>query len=172
MRTRRRSSLTLAEIPTEGGMAFEISLTRNIRADREFVFDWWTDLSPEDTKLAKPLRSRRIISKTPELILLHDEEEMYFRRMAFDVKVTLQRPERWVAEYDGKDARARSEYVLRAEGDGTTTLSYHSRVEPRGFFTKALSPVVKPFIRRVFAGEMKTFIRTLEEDYRRPKAIG
>ena len=29
-------------------MAFEISLTRNISADMEFVFDWWTDLSPED----------------------------------------------------------------------------------------------------------------------------
>ena len=153
-------------------MAFEISLTRNIRADREFVFDWWTDLSPDDTRLVKPLKSRSIVSKTPELILLRDEEEMYFMRMAFDVKVTLERPERWVAEYDGKDARARSEYVLRAEGDGTTTLSYHSRVEPRGFFTKALSPVVKPFVRRVFAGEMKTFIQTLEEDYRKRRAIG
>jgi hypothetical protein len=90
---------------------------------------------------------------------------MYFRRMAFDVRVTLERPERWVAEYDGKDARARSEYVLRQENDGTTTLSYHSRVEPRGFFTKVFSPVVKPFVERVFAGEMKTFIQKLEGDY-------
>ena len=152
-------------------MVFEISLRRKIKADKEFVFDWWTDLSPEDSGLVKPLRKRSVISRTPQLVLLRDEEEMYFRRMAFDVKVTLERPERWVAEYDGKDARARSEYALRAESDGTTTLSYHSRVEPRGFFTKALSPVVKPFVRRVFAGEMKTFIQTLEEDYRKRKAI-
>jgi hypothetical protein len=67
-------------------MTFEIALTRNIKADREFVFDWWTDLSPKDSSLVKPLKSRQIISKTPELILLRDEEEMYFRRMAFDVK--------------------------------------------------------------------------------------
>lgn len=153
-------------------MVFEVSLTRNIKADKEFVFDWWTDLSPEDSKLVKPLKSRSIISRTPKLILLRDEEEMYFRRMTFDVKVTLERPERWVAEYDGKDARARSEYVLRSERDGTTTLSYHSRVEPRGFFTKALSPVVKPFVKSVFAGEMKTFIQTLEEDYGRRKTTG
>lgn len=150
-------------------MAFEISLTRSIRADREFVFDWWTDLSAEDSNLVKPLKSRNIISKTPELILLRDEEEMYFRRMAFDVKVTLERPERWVAEYDGRDARARSEYALRPEKDGTTTLSYHSRVEPKGFFTKVFSPMMKPFVKHVFAGEMKTFIRVLEEDYRKRK---
>jgi hypothetical protein len=127
-------------------------------------------LSPEDSRLVKPLKSRSIISRTPQLILLRDEEEMYFRRMAFDVRVTLERPERWVAEYDGKDARARSEYVLRQERDGTTTLSYHTRVEPRGFFTKVFSPVVKPFVKRVFAGEMKTFIQTLEEDYLKRRA--
>jgi hypothetical protein len=120
----------------------------------------------------KPLKSRSVISRTPELILLRDEEEMYFRRMVFDVKVTLKRPERWIAEYDGNDARARSEYVLRQEMDGTTTLSYHSRVEPRGFFMKVFSPVVKPFVKRVFAGEMKAFIQTLEEDCRKQKAIG
>jgi hypothetical protein len=146
-------------------MAFEISLTKNIKADREFVFDWWTDLSPEDSRLVKPLKSRNVISRTPEMILLHDEEEMYFRRMAFDVKVTLQRPERWVAEYDGKDAHAKSEYTLRQEADGSTTLSYHTKIEPKGFLTRAFSPLVKPFVKRVFVGEMKVFIRTLEKDH-------
>jgi hypothetical protein len=146
-------------------VAFEISLTRRIRADKEFVFDWWTDLSPEDSRLVKPLKSRNVISRTSQLILLHDEEEMYFRRMAFDVRVTLERPDRWTAEYEGKDARAISEYNLRKEEDDTTTLSYHSRVEPSGFLTNAFSPLVKPFVRRVFAGEMRTFIRVLEEDY-------
>ncbi len=146
-------------------MAFEISLTRSIRADKEFVFDWWTDLSPEDSGLVKPLRKRSVISRTPQLILLRDEEEMYLKRMTFDVRVALERPDRWTAEYEGKDARARSEYNLRREEDGTTVLSYHSRVEPLGFLTKAFSPLVKPFVRRVFAAEMRTFIRVLEEDY-------
>jgi hypothetical protein len=153
-------------------MAFEISLTRSIKADKAFVFDWWTDLSPEDNKLVKPLKSRSVVSRTPQLILLHDEEEMYFRRMVFDVKVTLERPDSWIAEYEGKEARAKSTYTLRQEGDGTTTLSYHTRVEPAGFFTKAFSSVVKPFVKRVFAGEMKTFIRVLEEDYRKQKVSG
>ena len=165
-------SIIRSSVPCEEIMAFEISLTRNIRADREFVFDWWTDLSPEDSNLVKPLKSRSIISRMPERILLRDEEKMYFRRMTFNVKVTLERPERWVAEYDGKDARARSEYTLRSENDGTTTLSYHSRVEPRGFFTGVFSPVVKPFVKRVFAGEMKTFIQTLEKDYRMRMTTG
>ncbi len=146
-------------------MAFEISLRWSIKAEREFVFDWWTDLSSEDTSLVKPLKARSVVSRTPQLILLHDEEEMYFRRMAFDVRVTLERPEGWVAEYEGRDALAKSEYRLRRERDGSTTLLYHTRIEPRGGLTKALSPVVKPFIRRVFVGEMKTFVRALEEDY-------
>jgi hypothetical protein len=81
----------------------------------------------------------------------------------------LERPERWISEYDGKDARARSEYTLILEKDGTTTLSYRTRIEPKGFFTKAFSPVVKPFVKRVFAGEMKIFIRTLEGEYEKSK---
>jgi hypothetical protein len=70
-------------------LLFEISLTRSIKASKEFVFDWWTDFSPRDTSLVKPLKSRQIISKTPNLILLRDEEQMYFKRMAFDIKVLL-----------------------------------------------------------------------------------
>ena len=152
-------------------MVLEITITRNIKADREFVFDWWTDLSPEDCSLVKPLKKRQIISKTPDLILLRDEEEMYFRRMAFDVQVTLERPERWISEYAGKDARARSEYTLRSERDGTTMLSYRTRIEPKGFFTRLFSPVVEPFVKRVFTAEMKIFIRALEEDFQK-KRIG
>ena len=150
-------------------MAFEISLTRLINADREFVFDWWTDLSPDDSKLVKPLKSRQIVSRTPNMVVLRDEEEMYFRRMTFDVTVTLYPPERWISEYDGKDARAKSEYTLKSEKDGTTLLSYYTRIEPKGFFTKIFSPVVKPFVRRVFSGEMEIFIQTLENDYRKKK---
>ena len=150
-------------------MTFEIFLTRSISADKEFVFDWWTDLSPEDSKLVKPLKNRQIISRTPNLIVLRDEEEMYFRRMTFDVKVTLEKPERWVSEYDGKDARARSEYTLVSEKDGTTLLSYRTRIEPKGFLTKVFSLVVKPFVKRVFANEMKIFIRVLEDDYRKKR---
>ena len=146
-------------------MAFEISLTRRIRADKEYVFDWWTDLSPADSKLVKPLKSRRIVSRSPNLVVLRDEEEMYFKKMSFDVKVTLERPERWVSEYEGKDARARSEYTLKLEKDGTTTLSYHTRIEPKGTLTKIFSPIVRPFVQHVFAAEMKVFIQTLENEY-------
>ncbi|MDG6907779.1 MAG: SRPBCC family protein [Nitrososphaerota archaeon] len=147
-------------------MAFEISLTRRIRADQEFVFNWWTDLSPEDSKLVKPLKFREIVSRTENEVLLRDVEEMYFRRMAFDVRVALERPNRWISEYKGKDATARSEYNLRSEPDGMTTLSYHTRIEPKGFLTRVFSPIARPFVQRVFSGEMKIFIRTLEEEYR------
>lgn len=150
-------------------MAFEVSLTKEIRANREFVFDWWTDLSSQDSGLVKPLKSRTVLSKTPQLILLHDEEEMYFKKMVFDVKVTLHRPEKWLAEYDGKVAHARSQYTLREEGRNTV-LSYHTKVEPSGSLTNVLSPIVKLFVKRVFASEMETFIKALEEDYAKHKA--
>lgn len=80
-------------------MTFEISLVRQVSADKEFVFDWWTDLSPDDVNLVKPLKKREIISRTAEQIVLRDEEQMYFRRMSFLVKVSLERPSRWVSEY-------------------------------------------------------------------------
>lgn len=152
-------------------MAFEISLVRVIRADIEFVFDWWTDLSSDDSSLVKPLKSRQVVSKTPNLIVLKDEEEMYFRRMAFDVKVTLERPYRWISEYEGKDAKARSEYVLRALDEGSTELAYHTRIEPYGRLTRLFSPLIKYFVKHVFAGEMKVFIRTLEAEYNTRKAL-
>lgn len=144
---------------------FEISLTRRINASREFVFDWWTDLSSEDVQLAKPLKKRQIISRTPDVIVLHDEEQLYFKRMAFDVKVTLHKPDSWISEYSGKAATARSEYILRSEPDGSSTLLYHTKVEPKGFFTNAFSFLVRPFVQRVFSEEMKGFIRTLEAEY-------
>lgn len=162
---------TFSWVP-ENGMPFEISLTKSIKADREFVFDWWTDLSPDDSGLVKPLESRSVVLRTPKLIVLRDEEKMYFRRMVFNVRVTLERPARWTAEYEGKAARARSEYNLRQEEDGTTTLSYHTSVQPLGFLTRAFSPLVKPFIKRVFAREMKTFVRVLEDDYSKLKGVG
>ena len=146
---------------------FEITLKREIRADKEFVFDWWTDLSPEDSTLVAPLKKRVIIEKTSEAIVLQDEEQMYFKRMKFDVRVSLDRPNRWVSEYDGKDARARSEYTLKSEMNGNTTLFYHSKIEPGGALTRIFSPLVKPFVKRIFEGEMKIFIQRLEEDYQR-----
>jgi hypothetical protein len=125
-------------------MAFEIELEYLIFADIEFVFDWWTDLSPQDTKLAKPLKSREIISKSPTQILLRDEEVILGRKMIFDVRVTLNSQEHsWIAEYSGKIAKATSEYKLISEQPSedsrrvlsVTRLRYHTTVYPKGFFT-------------------------------------
>ena len=77
-------------------MAMEISITKKIKADPSFVFDWWTDLSPDDSKLVKPLKSRTVLSRSPDRILVRDEEEMYFKKMSFDVVVTLHRPDSWI----------------------------------------------------------------------------
>jgi hypothetical protein len=153
---------------------FEISLEREITAHPEFVFDWWTDLSPDDSKLVKPLKSRKIINRTPSTIKLHDEEEMYFKKMSFDVTVTLERPTRWVSEYDGNIASAKSEYLLVPESDTqdskpVTKLHYHTRIEPKGVITGLFSPIVKQFVKRVFAAEMKVFIRELEAEYERTR---
>jgi hypothetical protein len=121
--------------------------------------------------LVKPLKSRKILSKTPEKILLHDAEQMYFRKMEFDVEVTLHRPESWTSVYTGKIADARSDYNLRPETDGSTTLMYKTMIEPKGFFTRIFSPIIKPFIKRVFVGEMDVFILTMEKDFADRKKV-
>jgi hypothetical protein len=158
---RGRNNLTDRGIDT----TIVISVSKSIKADREFVFDWWTDLSPEDVKLVKPLKSRKIISKNPHEILLQDEEEMYFKKMRYDVRVMLFRPAKWISEYEGKDATAKSTYSLTSEADGCTTLHYSTSIEPKGFLTRTFSCIVKPFVRRVFVGEMDIFIGTLENEY-------
>jgi carbon monoxide dehydrogenase subunit G len=146
-------------------MAIEISVTRNIKAPREFVFDWWTDLQPEDSKLVRPLKSRRIVSRSADKIKLHDSEQMYLKQMEFDVEVALQRPNSWIAEYHGRVANARSVYNLKSESDGTTNLNYSTKIKPEGFFTKLFTPLIKPFVKKVFVGEIDVFIRTLEKEY-------
>jgi len=147
-------------------LTIKISISRTIRANREFVFDWWTDLSPDDAKLIRPLKARRILSKTKEKIVLHDEEQMYFKRMEFDVEVTLHRPDSWISEYRGRSATARSEYFLESGPNGSTILKYSTRIEPKGFLTRTFAPLVKPFVKRIFASEMDTFVTVLEKDYR------
>lgn len=142
-------------------------MERVIQADQEFVFNWWTDLSEDDPKLVKPLKSRKIISRAPDKIVLQDEERMYFRRMSFDVQVTLDRPKEWVALYDGTSARAKSEYILSSNEPGITHLQYHSRIEPKDQLTRLFSPIVKPFVKRIFSGEMDVFVRELESEFRK-----
>lgn len=146
-------------------MTIRFEMTRTIKATPEFVFEWWTDLGPDDAKLVKPLKRRVIISRTPDKIQLQDEEQMYFQRMKLDVTVTLDRPYGWIAEYDGKSARARSEYRLRSPTHGTTILNYCTAIEPNGFFTRLFSPLAKRLIKRVFASEMSIFIETLEQEF-------
>ena len=150
---------------------FEISITKSIKADRSFVFDWWTDLSPDDCKLVKPLKNRTILSRSQNRILLRDEERMYFKKMVFDVEVTLHRPDSWIAEYHGASANAKSEYVLEAEADSSTILFYNSRIQPKGVLTRLFSPLVRPFVKRIFVNEMEIFIKTLERDFASRKVI-
>jgi hypothetical protein len=152
-------------------MPFEISIVRKIHADQGFVFDWWTDLSSDDSKLVKPLKKRNILSKSDDKILLHDEEEMYFKKMSFDVVVTLMKPDSWIAEYTGAFAKAKSEYKLVTNSEQTTMLVYHSKIEPSGFFTRLFSPVVRYFVKRVFEEEMDIFIQTLEEEFSRTELV-
>ncbi len=86
--------------------------------------------------------------------------------MEFDVKVSLNRPASWVAEYDGKVASAKSEYRLISEGDGSVTrLSYHSVIKPKGFLTNVFSSIIRYFVKRVFAGEINGFKKAIEEEY-------
>ncbi|MDA4130107.1 MAG: hypothetical protein OK457_05015 [Thaumarchaeota archaeon] len=144
---------------------FEISVPRSIKANMEFVFNWWTDLSPGDVELVKPLKKRQILSKTPDLILLGDEEQLYFRKMMFDVTVRIERPSKWISEYKGKVARARSEYALKTEADDSATLFYSTRIEPKGIFTKTFSFLLTPFVRRVFVGKVDVFIDCLEKNF-------
>jgi hypothetical protein len=77
----------------------------------------------------------------------------------------LHKPDSWISQYTGKDATARSTYLLKSESDGSTTLMYRSTIEPKGFLTSLFSPLVKPFVKRVFSSEMEIFIKTLERDF-------
>ena len=130
----------------------------------DFVFKWWTDLSEKDSKYVKPLKSRDIIEKKENIIIVEDGVKILGRKMKYKVRVTLNPPYEWLAEYEGSVAKAISRYKISEVGEGTR-LDYESHIEPRGWFTRLFSPIISRFLIRVFSTEMDAYCRALEDEF-------
>lgn len=138
----------------------------SIHASRNFVFDWFADLSSEDTKLAKPLKERKIISRSPSEIRLQDIEVILGKEIKLDVRVLFSRSDySWTGIYTSNTADARSEYRLFAEGPDRTMLRYHSVIMPHGFFTKLVSPIIAYAVKRTFRSEFDGFKKAIELEF-------
>ena len=147
-------------------MAINTKFEYSIRASRDFVFEWFTDLSPEDTKIAEPLKVRKIISRSSTEIRLQDVEEMLGRRIKLDVQVLLNRPAyHWTAIYKSDMADARAEYQLSAEAPDRSGLKYESKLMLKGSFANLLSPFIGLAIKRTFKKELDIFTRAIELDF-------
>ncbi len=146
-----------------------LAIEKTVKAPLKVVFDWWTELRPEDANLVKPLKNRRIVKKEDGVILAEDFVKILGRSMKYSVKVTLKPPDVWIAEYSGRVADAVSTYRLIETPDGTK-IFYTSEIKPKGMFTRLVSPFIKGLVRRVFEKEMNDYNRALEEEWRRNRA--
>tara|TARA_B100001013_G_C24584095_1_gene431910 strand:- start:682 stop:1131 length:450 start_codon:yes stop_codon:yes gene_type:complete len=129
----------------------------------EIVYAWWTDLQSTDSKLVKPLKSRKIISKSDDIII-EDVVKLFGKEMRYTVKVILKPPYEWKAEYNGTAATAVSKYKLTLV-DGKTQFNYQSNIYPKGYLTKIFFPIIKLFIQHIFSKEMDEYNKKLEEDW-------
>lgn len=141
-----------------------LEIEKTVKVPMNVVFDWWTDLRPEDAKLVKPLKYRRVVKKEGEYILVEDVVRILGRSMRYDVKVTLKPPDMWIAEYSGRVADAVSTYRLTETPNGTKIL-YTSEVKPKGIFTRLASPLIKSLVRRVFEKEIDDYNRALQTEW-------
>ncbi len=147
----------------------------SIQASRDFIFDWFSDLSPDDVKLAKPLKQRKIISRSPTEARLEDTEVILGKRINLDVQVFYNRSDySWSGIYTSGIADARSEYRLLiggfSVGTTTTILKYRSTIFPKGLFTKLISPIIGFAVKRTFEKEFEAFKKAIEHDHAEEQA--
>ena len=142
-----------------------LEITKIVRAPREVVFDWWTDLADTDSSLVKPLKIRRVLPREGDVIHVDDTVKILGRTMRYSVKVTVYPPDRWVAEYSGRVADATSTYKLIEIPEGTK-MHYSSEIRPKGILTKIVFPIISWMVKRVFSKEMDIYNEALEEEWR------
>jgi hypothetical protein len=139
----------------------------SIQASRDFVFDWFQDLSPDDTKLAKPLKERKVLSKSPTEAKIQDTETILGKKVNLDVHVLYNRSDySWTGTYTSNLAEAKSEYKLSSESAERTTLRYNSTIVPKGFFPKLVSPIIAYAVKRTFKGEFDVFKTAIESEFK------
>lgn len=118
-----------------------------------------------DAELVVPLKSRRVIKRTGNQIVVEDMVKILGRTMKYLCTVELYPPSRWVAKYSGEVADATSTYML-FDDEGETRMEYTSEIRPKGFFTRLALPLVKPAVRRTFSKEMDDYKSRLEAEWR------
>ena len=140
-----------------------IKLSKIVRAPSDAVFAWRTDLTANDSNYVEPLKSRRILGKENNIILLEDTVKIIGMRMTYKVRVTLIPPYEWIAEYMGSTAKATSKYRVSDVDEGTR-LDYESNIVFRKWFIRILSPIISRLLLRIFSTEMDDYCRALEEE--------
>ena len=71
-------------------------------------------------------------------------------------------PNKWVAEYKGKMATARSEYNLEESGEDTV-IEYSTRIQAKGLI-RIFMPLAKYGIKITFSSEMNKYNEQLIKD--------
>ena len=82
--------------------------------------------------------------------------------MKFNAIVRMYPPNKWVAEYKGKMATARSEYNLEESGEDTV-IEYSTRIQAKGLI-RIFMPLAKYGIKITFSSEMNKYNEQLIKD--------
>ena len=139
-----------------------IKITKTIKAPLNFTFNWWTDLHANDSKIVTPLKSRKIVSKNKKKIQTEDIVRILGLKMKFNSTVRIYPPNKWIAEYEGKMATAKSEYTLKEFGENTV-IEYSTNIQAKGLI-RIFMPLAKYGIKITFSSEMSKYNNQLLKD--------
>ena len=155
-------------MPARRGSA-RYSIRQAFDAPVDFVFRWCTDYTPEDPRLGKEVKERRILERSEGKVVYEDLEPTPGGWHWSRVDVTLHPPDRWTARIRGNHRDWRLEYTLRSLPGNRSELFWTGVRRPALLGTENPS-------RRSLEREMHqlwgNYARVLERDYRRKDRRG
>ncbi len=149
-----------------GWVSPEYRVSVSFQAPLDFVFAWCTDYTPEDPGLEKEKYERKIIERTPRLVIFEDLEESKDGWDWQRAVVSLRPPNRWHMDGVGNNRDVEADYLLSSLPDGRTRLDLRWKRRPKvADATRRTKAEREASAKRAWA----RFAAALERDYNRTR---
>ena len=140
---------------------FTLVMEANTSKSLAQTFAYFTSVGPEDAKIAKPLKSRRLVREEGLVAEVEDEIEFFGVRTTIRGRRVIRDERHWHVTNIGRFGRTEGEWTL--EEDSGTRIRVRTEVYPRGI-NHVLLPLVRSRLQRILQGELDDYVRALESD--------
>lgn len=163
----RRRSAPPREGPARPGAEARYEVRTTFRAPLNFVYQWATDYTSEDSRYSAERFDRRVHLRSRRTIVLEDLYDTGTGWVWLRRKIQLFPPDRWHADSIGSDRVISVDYHLSRLSGGRTGLAIRARRRPYGVGVR--NPPKSEWERSV-AANWASFARALEEEYERGRS--